>query len=317
MENSKMIFKRFGAKALSWLKISRLYFYPLPLIVYTLGAAAVYSMYRIFDLRIYVLGYAFIFLVELCSVLTNEYFDFKTDAQNKNPGPFNGGSRVLVEGRLEFREVRAAIVSLLLSIFGTGYVLLKISSNARPLLMISLLSIGVFLGLGYTLPPLKFSYRGIGEVLVAFTFSLYLILFGYTFQSGVWRDAFPWLIGLPLFFAILPAIILSGVPDFQADRAAQKRTLAVIFGQRMAIIFSVISISIAALAWIALYYFKILKGWSSLSIFFVLLHALFLLAVLLKLIRSDHFDRKINSTMILALSYMLWFSLIPFFSLKV
>lgn len=84
-----MIFIRFSAKAFSWLKISRLYFYPLPLIVYTLGAAAGYGMYRIFDLRIYVLGYVFIFLVELCSVLTNEYFDFKTDAQNKNPAPFN------------------------------------------------------------------------------------------------------------------------------------------------------------------------------------------------------------------------------------
>ncbi len=312
-----MIFKRFGAKALSWLKISRLHFYPLPLIMYSLGTAAVYSMYRKFNLGIYVLGYVFIFLIELCSVITNEYFDFKTDSQNKNPGPFNGGSRVLVEGRLEFREVKAAIVSLLLSIVGTGYVLIKISSDVRPLLMISLLSIGLFLGLGYTLPPLKFSYRGIGEVVVAVTFSPYLILCGYTFQSGVWRDAFPWLISLPLLFAILSAITLSGVPDFQADRAAQKRTLAVIFGQRMAIILSVINISIAALAWIGLYYFKILKGWSSVSIFFVLVHASFLLIVLLKLIHSEHFDRKINGVMTFALSYMLWFSLIPFLSLIV
>ena len=312
-----MTLKRSGAKALSWLKISRLQFYPLPLIVYSLGAAAAQSMYRKFNFGIYVLGYVFIFLVELCSVLTNEYFDFKTDAQNKNPGPFNGGSRVLVEERLEFREVRAVIVSLLLSIFGTGYVLLKISSDVRPLLMILLLSIGLFLGLGYTLPPLKFSYHGIGEAVVAITFSPYLILCGYTFQSGVWRDAFPWLISLPLLFAIFSAIILSGVPDFQADRAAQKRTLAVIFGQRMAIILSFISISIAALAWIGLYYFNILKGWSGVSMFFVLVHASFLLTVLFKLIRSDHFDRKINEAMRLALSYMLWFSLIPFLSMIV
>ena len=312
-----MTLKRSGAKALSWLKISRLQFYPLPLIVYSLGAAAAQSMYRKFNFGIYVLGYVFIFLVELCSVLTNEYFDFKTDAQNKNPGPFNGGSRVLVEGRLEFREVRAAIVSLLLSIFGTGYILLKISSDVQPLVMVSILSIGLFLGLGYTLPPLKFSYRGIGEIVVAVTFSPYLILCGYTFQSGVWRDAFPWLISLPLLFAILSAITLSGVPDFQADRAAQKKTIAVIFGQRMAIILSFIGISIAALAWIGLYYFKILKGWSGVSMFFVLVHASFLLTVLLKLIRSDHFDRKINGAMRLALSYMLWFGLIPFFSLIV
>lgn len=310
-----MIFKRFGTKVLSWLKISRLHFYPLPLIVYSLGAAAASSIYRKFNLGIFVLGYVFIFLLELCSVLTNEYFDFKADAQNKNPGPFNGGSRVLVKGRLQFREVRTAIVILLLSIVGTGYVLIKISSDAQPLLMILLLSIGLFLGLGYTLPPLKFSYRGIGEVVVAVTFSPYLILCGYTFQNGVWRDVFPWLISLPLLFAILSAITLSGLPDFQADRAAHKRTLAVIFGERKAIILSAINISIAALAWIGLFSFKILKGWSSVSIFFVLVHASFLLTVLFKLKRSDHFDRKINGVMTLALSYLLWFSLIPFLSL--
>lgn len=312
-----MIFKRFGTKTLSWIKIARLHFFPMPMIVYSLGAVAVYSIYREFNLRLYVLGYVFIFFVELGSILTNEYFDFKTDVENKNPGPFNGGSRVLVEGRLEFREVRAAIIILLLLIFGTGYVLLKIPSDIQPLVMVSILFTVLFLGLGYSLPPLKFSYRGVGEIVVAVTFSLYLILCGYTFQSGAWKDSWPWLISLPLLFAIFSAITLSGVPDFQADRAARKRTLAVIFGQRMAIILSVISISVAALAWLALYYFKILKGWPGVSIFFVLVHASILLAVLFKLMRSGHFDRQINREMTLALSYMLWFSLIPFFSLIV
>ena len=161
-------------------------------------------------------------------------------------------------------------IFLLLLIFGTGYVLFKISSDVQPLLMVSLLLFGLFLGLGYTLPPLKFSYRGIGEILVAVTFSTYLILCGFTFQSGAWKDPWPWLISLPLFFVIFSAITLSGVPDYLADRAAQKRTLAVIFGQRSAIILCAASISAAAFSWIALYYFKILKGWSSVSIFFVL-----------------------------------------------
>lgn len=310
-----MIFKKFSAKAWSWIKISRLHFYPMPWIVYSLGAVAAYSTYREFNLSIYVLGYVFLFLVELCSILTNEYFDFKTDMQNKNSGLFNGGSRVLVEKRLGFREVRTAIAILLLLIFGTGYVLLKISSDVQPLLMVSFLFIGLFLGLGYTLPPLKFSYHGIGEIVVAITFSPYLILCGYVFQSGVWKDTFPWFISIPLLFAILSAITISGVPDFQADRAAKKRTIAVIFGPRMAIILSGICISVATLSWIALYYFEILKGWSGVLIFVVLLHTSVLLTVLFQLMRSGHFDRKINRAMVLTLSYLLWFGLIPLLSL--
>jgi len=314
MVNSKMLFKKFKTKARSWIKISRLHFYPMPWIVYSLGAAAAYSTYHEFNLSIYVLGYVFLFLVELCSVLTNEYFDFKTDIQNKNSGFFNGGSRVLVENRLGFREVRTAVVILLLLIFGTGYALLKISSDVKPLFMMTFLFIGLFLGLGYTLPPLKFSYHGIGEIVVALTFGPYLVLCGYVFQSGVWKDSFPWLISIPLLFAILSAITISGVPDFQADRAAKKRTIAVIFGPHMATIMSGICIYVAALSWIALYYFEILKGWSGVLIFAVLLHASVLVTVLFRLIRSGHFDRKINKVMVLTLSYMLWFGLIPLLS---
>jgi len=315
MVNLKMLFKKFGAKARSWIKISRLHFYLMPWIVYSLGAAAAYGTYREFNLSIYVLGYIFLFLVELCSVLTNEYFDFKTDIQNKNSGLFNGGSRVLVENRLGFREVRTAIAVLLLLIFGSGYILLKVSSDVKPVLMVSFLFIGLFLGLGYTLPPLKFSYHGIGEIVVAVTFGPYLILCGYVFQSGVWKDTFPWLISIPLLFAIFSAITISGVPDFQADRAAKKRTIAVIFGPRVAIVLSCICICVAALSWIALYYFEILKGWSGVLIFVVLMHAWVLLTVLFKLIRSAHFDRKINRVMVLTLSYMLWFGLVPLLTL--
>jgi 4-hydroxybenzoate polyprenyltransferase len=150
---------------------------------------------------------------------------------------------------------------------------------------------------------------------VAVTFSPYLILCGYVFQSGEWEDAFPWLISIPLLFAIFSAITISGVPDFQADRTAKKRTIAVISGPRVAIILSGICICVAALSWIALYYFEILKGWSGVLIFVVLLHALVLLTVLFKLMSSAHFDRKINRVMVLTLLYMLWFCLIPLLSL--
>ncbi len=310
-----MFFKKFAAKTRSWIRISRLHFYPMPWIAYSLGAAAACSTYRKFNLKVYVLGYVFLFLVELCSILTNEYFDFKTDIHNKNSGFFNGGSRVLVEKRLGFREVRNALAILLLLIFGTGYVLLKVSSGVQPVLIVTLLLIGLFLGLGYTLPPLKFSYHGIGEIVVAVTFSPYLILCGYVFQSGIWKDTLPWLLSIPLLLAIFSAITISGVPDFQADRAAKKRTIAVIFGQRAAIILSCICICAAALSWIAIYYFEVLKGWSGISIFVVLLHAWILLTVLFKLMYSGHFDRKINGEMVLTLSYMLWFGLIPLLSL--
>ncbi|MBA2760859.1 MAG: UbiA family prenyltransferase, partial [Segetibacter sp.] len=52
------------------------------------------------------------------------------------------------------------------------------------------------------------------------------------FQGGSFDDAFPWLLSLPMFFAALPSIIMSGIPDYDADKAASKETLAVKFGKK-------------------------------------------------------------------------------------
>src|SRR5690606_41183062 len=70
------------------------------------------------------------------------------------------------------------------------------------------------LAMGYTNPPLKLSYRGMGELDVGLTHSLGVILCGYIFQNGLPGDAFPWLLSVPLFLSIIPSILLAGFPDY-------------------------------------------------------------------------------------------------------
>ena len=48
-----------------------------------------------FNLGVFLLGYLIIFLIELATVLTNEYYDYQTDKVNLNAGFFTGGSRVV------------------------------------------------------------------------------------------------------------------------------------------------------------------------------------------------------------------------------
>src|SRR5690606_5961604 len=128
-------------------------------------------------------GYLWLFLLEVATVLSNDYFDLETDKQNKFYSPFTGGSRVIVDNEISMRSMRRAIFTILgLSILA-GAILIVVSP-APAGSMLGLLLILYLTALGYTVPPLKFSYRGLGELDVGLTHSLAVILCGYVFQGG-------------------------------------------------------------------------------------------------------------------------------------
>jgi 1,4-dihydroxy-2-naphthoate octaprenyltransferase len=295
----------------AWLKIARLQFYPMTWIAYSLGCVAAHQDGAPFILSTYVIGYVCLFLIELCTVLSNDYYDYPSDIANENASPFTGGSRMLVEGRINFRDVKIAMFIILLLIFLFGFLLLSAARDIHPFSIITLLLMGIFLGLGYTVPPLKFSYRGLGEVVVGITHSSYVVLCGYIFQSGVWTNTLPWLLSVPLFLATLGAITLAGIPDHRADGSVAKKTIAVLFGPREAAVLSILFISLAAVTGMLLLYFELLKGPVGMIMLLVIPHAIQLWIVILKLIKTDDYDRRIDRIMQSALSYIIWFGLIP------
>jgi 1,4-dihydroxy-2-naphthoate polyprenyltransferase len=301
-----------GEKLFAWVKIARFQFYPMTWLAYSLGAVAQSVVSGRFSIRIYLLGYLVLFLIEFCTILANEYFDYESDRQNKNFSTFTGGTRVLVEEKLSFREVRTGILIGLAMIPVPGYLLIRSAEKeGSPSAFLFLLILGLFLGLGYTVPPLKFSYRGAGEIVVGFTHSAYVILCGFVFQGGYWKDPVPWLLSVPLFFAVLAANTLAGIPDRHADRAVLKRSVAVIFGARPAVLFAICFVCAAFLSGALLGYLRLFPVSLSYWGLLVLPHCLLLLWSLFRFLQSDCLDGRINGILGLALSYIIWFGLLP------
>jgi len=301
-------------KVLAWLKIARLQFYPMTWLAYTMGTAAYYASTGSLSVMIYLLGYLVLFVIELCTILTNEYFDYPSDCINANFSIFTGGTRILVRGELSFREVRKGILILLSAIPVLVFLLLIVSAVPSRGAIAFLLFVGLFLGLGYTVPPLKFSYRGVGELVVGATHSAYVIVCGFVFQGGLLRDPLPWLLSIPLFFAVLAANTLAGIPDWQADLAVMKKSVAVMFGPQAAVVLAIWSICMAFISAAALIRLHVIRMSPFYWWLFVLPHGLVLLHFLLKLLRSNYFDRRIDSIMALALGYIIWFGLLPLIS---
>src|SRR5947208_16981665 len=105
---------------------------------YWLGAKTAAIMGYGNHASIFWLGYAWLFLVELATVLTNDYFDYHSDEKNKYFSPFTGGSRTLVDKQLSFKEVKAGIAaSMILSIIAL-LSLLYSNHNSFAVLLITL-----------------------------------------------------------------------------------------------------------------------------------------------------------------------------------
>jgi len=301
-------------KLFSWIKIIRLLFYPMTWIAYSMGAMAAAGEAQKWNREVYWVGYLVLFFIELSTILVNEYYDYGIDRLNKNAGPFTGGTRVLVEGKLGFAEVRAGIWASLILAAGFGFLLIRIDGQVSSSSILLLILIGLFLGLGYTAPPLKFSYRGLGEITVALTHSPSVILCGYVFQGGSWNDRLPWVLSIPLFLATLPAITLAGIPDRLADREVSKKGVAVLWGPREAVTLSAFLVCLAFLSGFLLWYFRVLRGSPRTLILFTIPHGIILLLALWKLVKTGHYDRRIDGIMVLALSYIIWFGLLPLIS---
>jgi 1,4-dihydroxy-2-naphthoate octaprenyltransferase len=300
--------QRVSRRMLAWLAALRLQFYPMTWIAYSVGALTAPGA---LDRRTYWLGLAALFLLEAATVFGNDYWDYESDRQNDHWGPFNGGSRVLIDGRLERARLGAAARWL----FG-GFVVLALGlttigpAGANPTagLAFSLLAVAAF---GYTAPPLKLSYRTLGELDVALTHSLGVLLIGYVLQRGAWHDPLPWLLSVPLGVAVLPAITLSGIPDYTADRAAGKRTLAVRYGVAGALRFASATAFAAGVSGVAWW----LLGWDGglygSAISLAALHAAWLARRVHRYRRECRPPGRIDGLMVLALSLILWFGVLP------
>jgi 1,4-dihydroxy-2-naphthoate octaprenyltransferase len=159
--------------------------------------------------------------------VSNDVFDdvLGADRLNYTPTPYSGGSRVIQYGLLTRREMAWLSAGLYAIAIVIGLVLVLVTKSVA---LLAIGAVGLIISLGYTAPPLKLVYRGLGEFAVALGFGPVMLLGAYVVQSG--RISLEAVVAsVPV--AILVALILyvNEIPDRAADAAAGKRTLVVRF----------------------------------------------------------------------------------------
>lgn len=183
----------------------------------------------------FLLGLAGVVSSHLSANLLNDYADSKSNAdwQDKNFYGLFGGSKLIQEkilsekwyfnGFLFFGAV-AFLSVVFLSVYIESYLCF----------FMYLLILALYFS--YSHPPLKFSYRKMGEVIIFLLFGPALVMGGYFIQTGVFPDAKSLLISLPFGFLTTATLFCNEIPDYNEDKKAGKITGVAYFGKKKAFI---------------------------------------------------------------------------------
>lgn len=163
-------------------------------------------------------------LLQIGANLANDLFDHErgTDTPDRL-----GPARATAQGWITPREMRVgmAVIFGLAALLG----LILFLDKGWPVLAIGLAAI--LAALAYTGGPFPYGYHALGDVFVFIFFGLAAVAGTYFVQAGE-VTLTVWLASIPMGLLIVNILVVNNLRDVSTDQAANKRTLAVIWGPR-------------------------------------------------------------------------------------
>jgi len=161
--------------------------------------------------------------------MTDDYYDFRHLVDVFAEGgknPYAGGSGLLSSGLVRPEKMKQVFVILYLIAIGIGVFL----GVMRGPLILLLLAIGFFCAYFYTAPPIRFGYRGLGELAQLICFGPAIGIGAYYVQAQ--RMAWEAFWGtLPFGLMLFSMITINEIPDYPEDRKGGKLNLVARFGR--------------------------------------------------------------------------------------
>ena len=169
-----------------------------------------------------------------------DYLHFVDRTDPKNLNPYTGGSRVITQGLLSVRQVIAGAVVCFIITAAIGFYLAI--AKGWPVLALGIF--GLLCSIFYTAPPVKFGYRGFGELGLLINFGPVIGLGAYYVQAGDLTIE-PLMISLVLGCMMWSMITINEIPDYEDDRAGGKMNLVARFGKRTGIVLYIVGLAAA------------------------------------------------------------------------
>lgn len=192
-----------------------------------LGLAAVIALDDgVFHLGYFLLALVGALLLQTGANLVNEYFDYRRGADTHK----QAGQGMIIKNKILTPE--RVLLGAILTVVGGSVIGLYLLAQSGPLLWLIGIG-GVLVVITYTAGPFPLAYHGLGEIAVGIFMGPAMVVGAYYVMNTnvsldlVWRS-------LPITFMVAAILHANNIRDMDADRAVNKRTLAVMFGRRFA-----------------------------------------------------------------------------------
>lgn len=197
--------------------------------------------------------------LQIGSNLANDVFDYEKGADR---GERFGPTRVTQAGLLTPAEVKRGMLVVFCLSVGLGIYL--IFMGGWPILIIG--GTAILAAIAYTGGPFPLAYHGLGDLFVFIFFGLAAVAGTYYVQM-LTTTASVWWMAVAMGLLTVAILVVNNLRDIENDRLANKRTLAVRFGEQFSRVEYVICISGAYIIPVMLWVMGILPIYSLLILF--------------------------------------------------
>jgi 1,4-dihydroxy-2-naphthoate octaprenyltransferase len=237
-------------KIKNWITLSRPPFHTVGILPFALGTILAYKINAAFSMEVFILGVSAVILIMLSTYQSGEYFDYREDeiSQRFYKSNFAGGSGVIQAGAMS-RSVAlwTSIISLIVA--GAIGIILQFILKTGPYTIL-LGFLGAFPGFFYSSRPIRLVQRGIGELFIGFCYGWLPVASAYYIQTGSIQPIIHWL-SIPIGLTIFNVILLNEFPDYEADKATDKKNLLYRLGEKNGIILYIAFSLLASAAMLA------------------------------------------------------------------
>jgi len=191
------------------------------LLPYLLGAAWAHSVVGAFDAALFWSGLGGVVLSVIGVEAYNEYFDARMGTDRV----FNPGDVPPIARAVFWIGTAAFAAALAVGVYLAARV-------GWPVLVFAVA--GGLAAIFYEAPPIRWSYRGLGELVIALSYGPWMVL-GSLYLHAHFASGAALLASLVPAFFIMALAVVNAIPDFHQDRLVGKRNLVVRVGRFRAV----------------------------------------------------------------------------------